>query len=77
MLYFGPLRGLTLRPCLDVVSLHHVTDPLISFSPDVVAVFSAMIHINIPIFRLWANLTQLLPAVAPNLLTLQYVVGDR
>lgn len=67
----------TLCPCLDVICLHHSTGSLFSFSPDVVAVFSTMVHICVPVFRLWADLAQLLPAVPANLLTFQDEVRDR
>lgn len=70
-------RQLTLCPCLNVIGLHHFTDALISFSPDVIAVLSAMIHISVPVFSLRANFAQFLPAVSANLLALQDVVSDR
>lgn len=71
-----PNPRLTFCPCLDVISLHHFADVVISFCPDVVAVFSAVIHIGIPVLGLGANLSEFLPAVSANLLTLQDVVRD-
>lgn len=70
------VRMLTLCPCLNVIGLHHFTGALISFRPDVVAVLSAVIHISVPVFRLWANLAKFLPAVSANLLALQDIVCD-
>lgn len=76
--FFGVLvRMLTLCPCLNVIRLHHFTGALTSFCPDVVAVLSAMIHISVPVFRLWTNLVKFLPAVSANLLPLQDIVSDR
>lgn len=68
---------LTLCSCLNIISLHHFTGALIRFRPDVVAILSAMIHIRVPVLRLWANLAQFLPAVSANLLALQDVVCNR
>lgn len=70
------VKMLTLCPCLDVISLHHVADIIISFCSDVVAVFSAVIHIGIPVFGLWADLSKFLPAVSANLLPFQDVISD-
>lgn len=67
---------LTFCPSLDVISLHHFADVVISFCSDVVAILPAMIHIGVPVFGLWADLSQFLPAVSANLLALQDVVSD-
>lgn len=69
-------KALTFCPCLDVISLHHVADVIIRFRSDMVAVFSAVIHIGIPVFGLWADLPKFFPAVSANLLALQDVVSD-
>lgn len=67
----------TLCPCLNVISLHHFTDTLISFCPDVITVFSAMIHVGVPVFRLCTHIAKFLPTIPANLLTLQDVSCDR
>lgn len=68
---------ITFCACLNVISLHHLTDALISFCPDVVTILPAMIHIRVPVFSFWANLSQLLPTVSADLLSLQDVISDR
>lgn len=71
------IRMLTLRPCLNVIGRHHFTNALNCFCPYVVAILSAMIHICIPVFGLWAYVAKFLPAVSANLLALQDVACDR
>lgn len=71
------IRMLTFCPCLNVISLHYFTDTLISFCHDVITVFSAMIHVGVPVFRLCTDIAKFLPTIPANLLALQDVARDR